>query len=117
MLFDRVAGDKDEAKGGHCNKTQHEVLKNDGDPRYIHQMARVTMPAFRLAAKEAGWSERRQFLNFYNHILMQGTARDLWLEAIEMGLGKDKPPINTDAPNEGDFKQVVTNYFGLVVAV
>ena len=62
------------------------------------------MPAFRLAAEEAGWSERRQFLNFYNHILMQGRARNFWLEAIEMGLGEEKPPIDPDAPNEGDFE-------------
>ena len=35
MLYDRVADGEDEVKGGHCNKTQHEVLKNGGDPRYI----------------------------------------------------------------------------------
>ena len=39
MLYDRLAEDEDKAKGGHCNKTQHEVLKNDGDPLYIHKMA------------------------------------------------------------------------------
>ena len=75
MLYDRVADGDDESEGGHHNKTQHEVLKNDGDPRYIHQMARVTMPAFRLAADEGSWSKRRQFLNFSNHILT-GKARD-----------------------------------------
>ena len=104
MLYDRVADGKDEADGGHRNKTQHEILKNDGDPRFIHQMARETMPAFRLAAEEAGWNKRRKFMNFYNHILMQGTTRTLWLEAVEMGLGEDEPPIDTDAPNDGDFK-------------
>ena len=115
MLYDRLAEDEDKAKGGHCNKTQHEVLKNDGDPLYIHHMAQETMPAIRLAAQEAGWSEKRKFMNMYNHILMQGTARSLWLEAIEMGLGEDEPPIDTDEPNDGDFEQVVTNYFGLVI--
>ena len=43
-VYDRIADGEDEAKGGHRNRTQHEVLRNDGDPRYIHQMAQVTMP-------------------------------------------------------------------------
>ena len=72
------------------------------------------MPAFCLAAQEGGWSERRQFLNFFNHILMPGNARDIWLESIEMGNGEDEPPIDPDAPNAGDFKQVVANFFGLI---
>ena len=53
-------------------------------------------------------------MNFYNHIVMAGNGRDTWLEAIaSIGNGKDEPPIDPEAPNQGDFKQVVANYFGL----
>ena len=112
-LFDRTAEGEGDGEGGQRNKTQHEVQKTDGDLRFLHQMARVTMAQFRLAADEGGWSERRKFQNFHNHILMTSDAKDTWLEAIEMGDGEDEPPIDPEAPKEGDFEQVVTNFFGL----
>ena len=46
---------------------------------------------------------------------MPGNSRDTWLEAIKQGNGKDKPPIDPDAPNDGDFEQTVANFFGQVV--
>ena len=56
---------------------------------------------WRQAAKEDGWNKARQFLNFYNHILMPGKTRDLWLEAVKKGIGNDEP-IDPQAPNDGD---------------
>ena len=97
-LFDRTAEGEGDGEGGHRNKTEHEVQKTDGDLRYLHQMARTTMSQFRLAADEGGWSERKKFSNFYNHILMTTDAKDVWLEAIEMGNGEDEPPIDPEAP-------------------
>ena len=112
-LFDRTAEGEDDGEGGHRNKTEHEVQKTDGDLRYLHQMARTTMSQFRLAADEGGWSERKKFSNFHNHILMSSGAKDTWLEAIEMGNGEDEPPIDPDDPKDGDFEQVAANFFGL----
>ena len=60
-LFDRTAEGEGDGEGGQRNKTQHEVQKTDGDLRFLHQMAQVTMAQFCLAVDEGGWSERRKF--------------------------------------------------------
>ena len=62
---------------------------------------------------DINWNEARQFSNFYNHILLPGKARDLWLDAIKKGNGDDQP-IDPEAPGAGDFEQVVANFFGEV---